>query len=322
MPDPVLLASLAGGLLLMAVSGELLVRGALGIGNALSLSPFAAGIFIIGLGTSAPEIFLSVQAAWSGSPGLATGNIVGSNIANILLVAAVPALLFPYRSEGSGQWFALAALVLVTGLWILTTALLPLGPAVGLCFLLMLAGYCGLSFDIWRLDPAQAYPGQPAVLWRALLYAPLGIAGLLVASGLIIASGSDVARALQVPEEWIGLTLLALGTSLPEIGAGLAAAARGRGDLVMGNVLGSCLFNILAAGGIVAFAGPLEVAGLIQTYDHWVLGFSVLLLTGLLAMRARFTRLLGLLLMLIYASYIYGLVNGVNLQAAAGLLAG
>lgn len=320
MPDTMLLAGFAGGLLLMALSGEFLVRGALGIARAASLPPLVAGIFILGLGTSAPEILLSAQAAWSGNPGLATGNVVGSNIANILLVAAVPALFFPYETGGRGQWFALVTLGLVTAAWIVTTAFIPLDPLVGICFLLILCGYAGLSLDLRRRGADETRMEGAPVLWRALIYAPAGMLGLFLASGLIIGSGADLARMFRVPEEWIGLTLLALGTSLPEIGAGLAAAFRGRGELVAGNVLGSCIFNILAAGGIIALSGPVTVAGLLQTYDHWVMAFTVLLFGFLLVTRARFGRLLGLLLMLIYAVYIYGLVNGVNLRAAAHLV--
>lgn len=329
MPDPILLISLFGGLLLMALAGDLLVRGALGLGRALGVSPLVAGVFIVGFGTSAPEMFISANAALNGNPGLAIGNIVGSNIANILMVAAIPALIFTYRSGGAGQGRALAMLLLATGIWIGMTAIMPLEPLMGLCFLLVLIGYTGLSIFAARHDEiagrgshhTDAVTLNPPV-WRAIFYVPLGIAGLLYASSMIIAGGEGVARHFEVPEEWIGLTILALGTSLPEIGAGLAAAFRQRGDVVIGNVLGSNVFNLLGAGGIVALFGPFEVAPMFLRYDHWVMGAAALLFAGLILLRVKMGRLLGVVLLLIYAAYIYGLVTGTNISALVEMVRG
>ncbi len=324
MPEPILLISLFGGLLLMALAGDLLVRGALGLGRAMGVSPLVAGIFIVGFGTSAPEMFISANAALNGNPGLAIGNIVGSNIANLLMVAAIPALFFPYRTGGAGQGRALFMLLLATAIWIGMTAIMPLDPIMGICFLCVLVGYAGFSIFAARHDEiagkgahqADAVMLNPPV-WRAIFYVPLGIAGLLYASRMIITGGEGVARELSVPDEWIGLTILALGTSLPEIGAGLAAAFRQRGDVVAGNILGSNVFNILGAGGIVALFGPFEVAPLFLQYDHWVMGITAVLFAGLVMLRVRMGRLLGVLLLLIYAAYIYGLVTGTNLMALA-----
>lgn len=329
MPDPILLISLFGGLLLMALAGDLLVRGALGLGRALGVSPLVAGVFIVGFGTSAPEVFISANAALNGNPGLAIGNIVGSNIANILMVAAIPALIFTYRPGGAGQGRALAMLLLATGIWIGMTAIMPLEPLMGLCFLLVLIGYTGLSIFAARHDEiagrgshhTDAVTLNPPV-WRAIFYVPLGIAGLLYASSMIISGGEGVARHFEVPEEWIGLTILALGTSLPEIGAGLAAAFRQRGDVVIGNVLGSNVFNLLGAGGIVALFGPFQVAPMFLRYDHWVMGAAVLLLAGLILLRVKMGRLLGVALLLIYAAYIYGLVTGTNISALVEMVRG
>jgi len=328
-PEPILLISLFGGLLLMALAGDLLVRGTLGLGRAMGISPLVAGIFIVGFGTSAPEMFISASAALNGNPGLAIGNIVGSNIANILMVAAIPALLFPYRTGGAGQGRALFLLLLATAIWIGMTAIMPLDPLIGICFLLVLVGYTGYSIFAARHDEiagrgsyhSDAVTLNPPV-WRAILYVPLGIAGLLYASGMIISGGEGVARHLRVPEEWIGLTILALGTSLPEIGAGLAAAFRQRGDVVAGNILGSNVFNLLGAGGVVALFGPFQVAPMFLRYDHWVMAATALVFAVLVMLRVRMGRLLALLLLLIYAVYIYGLVVGTNLMALAQMVTG
>jgi len=320
MPDLILVASLLGGLIFLALGGDLLVRGAVRTGRALGATPLIAGIFIVGLGTSLPEIFVSVNAAFRGSPGLALGNIVGSSIANVFLVLAVPALIFPVMAGGPGQGRALLATLLATALWIGMTAIMPLTPLMGVCFLLVLIGYTGLSlFAARRAEVAgkptgvrgSAADGPP--LWRALIYVPAGVAALVYASSLIVSGADGLARAIGIPEEYIGLTLLAIGTSLPEIGASLAAAFRQRGDVVVGNILGSNIINILGAGGIVAMTGPVTIAPLFHTYDHWVMGFAALVLAILILTGARIGRLLGLLLLLLYAVYLYGLVNGVSL---------
>lgn len=329
MPDPILLASLVGGLLLLALGGDLLVRGAVRAARALGASPLIAGIFIVGFGTSLPEIIVSVNAAFTGSPGLAIGNIVGSSIANVFLVLAIPALIFPVFAGGPGQGRALFATLLATALWIGMTAIMPLTPLMGICFLMVLIGYTGLSLFAARRDEVAGKPtgvrehepeGPP--LWRALIYVPVGIAALVYASTLIVSGADGLARAVGVPQEYIGLTLLAVGTSLPEIGASLAAAARKRGDVLVGNILGSNIINILGAGGIVAMSGTVELARLFHAYDHWVMGFAAIVLAVLILTKAKIGRLLGLLLLLLYAMYIYGLVGGVSLLGLYELLAG
>lgn len=322
MPDPVLIASLLGGLLLLFLGGDFLVRGAVRTGRAMGATPLIAGIFIVALGTSLPEIVVSVSAAFTGSPGLAIGNIVGSSIANVFLVLAVPALIFPMVAGGPGQGRALFAMLLATALWIGMTAIMPLTPLMGICFLLVLIGYTGLSLFSAAKDEAEGKPtgvreheGEGPPLWRALIYIPAGAAALVYASGLIVTGADGLAREIGVPEEYIGLTLLAVGTSLPEIGASMAAAFRQRGDVLVGNILGSNTINILGAGGVVAMAGPIPVASLFQTYDHWVMGLAAFVLAVLILLRARIGRLLALLLILLYAVYIYGLVNGISLLA-------
>lgn len=320
MPDPILIAVLLGGLVLLFLGGDLLVRGAVRTGRAMGASPLIAGIFIVALGTSLPEIIVSVNAAFSGSPGLAVGNIVGSSIANIFLVLAVPALIFPFVAGGPGQGRALFAMLLATGLWIGMTAIMPLTPLMGFFFLMVLIGYTGLSLFSAARDEAAGKPtgvrehgGSGPPLWRALIYIPLGAAALVYASELIVTSADGIARSLRVPEEYIGLTLLAVGTSLPELGASLAAAFRKRADVLVGNIIGSNTINILGAGGIVAMAGPIGIARLFHAYDHWVMAFSALVISLLILIRARIGRLTALLLLLLYAVYIYGLVNGISL---------
>ena len=320
MPDLTLIAALLGGLAIMAFAGDFLVNGAVAVARRFGVSPLIAGIFIVGFGTSAPEMVVSLDAAMGGQPGLALGNIVGSNIANVCLVLGFPALISPFFAGGKGEGRALGAMLLATALWIGLTAIMPLTAGIGFFFILILLGYCGFTLISARkavaagIDPGVAVDDDPHMaLWRALAYIPLGIAGLILGAQLIIAGGVGMAEFYGVPQEWIGLTLLAIGTSMPEIGASVAAALRKRGDVAIGNILGSNVFNILGAGGIISFFGPLDVAPTFRQYDHWAMGLAAAIIALLILTKAKVGRLVGILLLLIYVIYIYGLINGFNI---------
>lgn len=320
MPELSLIAALVGGLVVMALAGNALVSGAVALAQRMGVSPLVAGIFIVGFGTSAPEMIVSLDAALSGSPGLALGNIVGSNIANIFLVLGLPALIAPLVAGGVGEKRALLAMVVAAVAWIVITAVMPLTPLVGMCFLAILIAYSGLTFIAARRavavgkDPGVTEEEDPHLpIALALVYVPVGILGLILGANLVIEGGVGIAKFFSVPEEYIGLTLLAVGTSLPEIGAGLAAAVRRQGEVLIGNVLGSNVFNILGAGGIISLFGPIRTAPTFQQYDHWALGLATLVAVILILTKARIGRLTGILLLLVYAVYIYGLITGLNI---------
>ncbi len=307
----------------MAFAGDFLVNGAVSLARRIGISPLVAGIFIVGFGTSAPEMIVSLDAALNGRAGLAVGNIVGSNIANVFLVLGIPALLGPLVAGGHGQGRALIGMLLATIAWIVMTALMPLDVLIGVLFLSILVGYCGITLMSARkaaakgedpgVDVEDTNAGLP--MWRALIYVPLGVGGLVLGAKLIISGGVGVAEFYHVPQEWIGLTLLAVGTSLPEIGAGIAAVMRKKGDVLFGNVLGSNLFNILGAGGIISMLGPVQVAPIFRQYDHFAMGLAAVMLAIIIMTKARVGRLMGVLLLLIYAVYIYGLINSFNILA-------
>jgi cation:H+ antiporter len=323
LPETPLLAALFGGLVIMAIAGDMLVNGALSIARRAGLSPLFAGLFIVGIGASAPEFFVSVNAAANGQTGLAVGNIVGSNIANVFLVLAIPALLLPFKAGGPGQRRALGVLIVATLIWIGISVVRPMDARVGLFLLLIFIGYCGVTLigglrahargeDHGVRSETRETP-RALALPLAWIFVALGVGGLVLASQLIITGGTGVAQHLNVSQEWIGLTLLAVGTSLPEIGAGIAAAVRRKGDMLVGNVLGSSIFNLLAAGGAAALIGPISVARTFPQYDYWAMGLGVVLLTGMIVTRARVGRLTAVFLLLLYAVYIYGLISGFNL---------
>ncbi|MEM7661758.1 MAG: calcium/sodium antiporter [Pseudomonadota bacterium] len=326
MPELALIVSLIGGLVLLAIAGDLLVTGAVAIGSRLGLSPLVAGIFIVGFGTSAPEMIVALDAARNSHPNLALGNIVGSNIANVLLVLSLPAIIAPIRTGSWGQGTAWIAMALATIAWIAFLSTMGLTSSVAGLFLIALIGYAIFTLiaakaatDAGVDTGVEAAGSSSAGLIKAAGFTLVGIIGLPLGAQLIVDGGVEIAEFYGVPQEFIGLTLLAIGTSLPEIGAGVAAAFRSKTDVLVGNVLGSNIFNILGAGGLVSLFGPLTASPSFNNYDHWAMAIAALLLGMLIFLRLRIGRLAGIAMLLIYTVYIYGLVNGWNIRAAIGV---
>lgn len=327
MPDLALLAALVGGLVILALAGDFLVNGAMDAARRLGISPLIAGILIVGFGTSAPEMVVSLDAAYSGNPGLAIGNIVGSNIANIWFVLAAPALLIPLTARQFGLrrsfWFMLA----VTAVWITWTMHHPLTPLFGLVLLALLVLYTFLM--LWWTSSALRKgvdvgleDGDELKTFTMAASLIVGIVGLPLGAHLIVEGGTGIARTYNVPEEVIGLTLLAIGTSLPELGAGLAAAFRRRADVIIGNVIGSNIFNLAGAGAIIALFGPTDLAPTFPQFDHWFMAAAAITLGLFVIPRNKITRLAALAMGLTYGIYLYGLVNGWNIAGGVESLLG
>ena len=316
MPDLTLLAALVGGLVILAFAGDFLVNGAVALARRIGVSPLVAGILIVGFGTSAPEMVVAVDASSQGQPGIAIGNIVGSNIANVWLVLAVPAFLIPLATQQFGLRRSYWIMIAVTALWIGWTAFLPLTPVFGFILLGSLIIYSILML-VWTsqgirkgIDVGLEDEGESlgtTAMWLNLI---VGLVGLPLGAHLIVEGGVGIARVYAVPEEVIGLTLLAIGTSLPELGAGIAAGLRRRGEVVIGNVIGSNIFNLAGSGAIIAFFGPPELAPTFLQFDHWALAAAAIVLGLFVLSRSRVTRLAALAMLLAYAAYIYGLVHG------------
>jgi cation:H+ antiporter len=260
-----ILLSIAG-LIGLAIGGELLVRGAVGIAQKLGVSTLFTGLVIVGSATSMPEMVASVQASLAGSPGIAWGNIIGSNLANTLLILGLSAMVTPIVLLGIGRRDAVFALGATLLLWVLVIS--QIGSVwVGAAFFAGIVGYI-----VWR----YRYPGGAAAdedvgdsPQNSLVAGGLFVAGLglLVLGGDALVKGAiELATIFEVPQTVIGLTVVAVGTSLPELAASIAAALRGKSALAIGNVVGSNIFNILLIGGatiaIAPVAVPVELAGL------------------------------------------------------------
>lgn len=324
MSDLSLYTALIGGLVILALAGDSLVSGSLALARKLGLSSLVAGILIVGFGTSAPELFVSLSAALDGSPGIALGNIVGSNIANVWLVLAIPAAIIPIATETKGLRQALLLMLLATAAFIAITVYRPLTPMIGVGFLLGLLGYLTLTIITGEAPehPEKDTRQQGMSNFRMWAAITIGIVGLPLGAHLIVEGGVGLARKFEISEYLIGLTLLAVGTSLPELGAAIAAAVRRKADVVVGEILGSNIFNLLGAGGIIALFGPVEVARGFPNYHYWALGLAAITLALFILPRSKISRLAAIAMMLVYAVYIFGLIGGWNISAGIGGLIG
>lgn len=285
-----IILAILGGLGLLVVGGELLVRGAVQVAARAGVSPLLIGLTLVGFGTSTPELVTSVQASLNGSPGIAYGNIVGSNIANLLLILGASALLTPIVVSSTALRRDSAVMLGVTILFAAIAAVEPMGQAVGFMFLAGIALYIVLAFiqershtgdhgaiydkglAVQEVDPAlipRTASKTPMLL--SLLIAVSGL-GLVVAGGHLLVGGAiDLAQSMGISQTVIGLTIVAVGTSLPELVTSLMAALRKETDVAFGNIIGSNIYNVLGIGGATALLAPSNVPVEIVQFDNLVM---------------------------------------------------
>lgn len=291
------------GLAGLFFGGDWLVRGACGIARRLRVPPLVIGLTVVGFGTSAPEMLVSVQAALKGAGGIAIGNVLGSNIANILLILGLAALMGPLaapfaRVRADLAWMTGAALLLVP-LFLDGR----LTRAEGVLLVLAIAVY--LTLALRRRETAETGLDEiVAPLLPALLRTLAGLVLLIVGARLLVDASVGIARAFGVPEAVIGLTIVAVGTSLPELAASVAAALKGERDIAIGNVVGSNIFNVLAILGAAALAAPLAVAPGFLWRDLPVVIAVSLVLCLIMALKGRLGRGSGAALLGGYALYV------------------
>jgi len=303
-----------GGLIILGVSGEATLRGAVGLAKRFDISPAVIGLTVVGFGTSLPELVVCIEAAIGGKPDLAIGNIVGSNIANILLILGVGALIFPLTCDPRSVRRDGLAMMLATGLCVVLAILGEIRPWIGVAMVVVLVTYLGWSYKHDRTardaatelheKEAEDLPEAPKKLSLNLLYIVLGLIGLTWGASLLIDGATGIARDFGVPESIIGLTLIALGTSLPELFATVIAALRHHGDVAVGNVLGSNMFNILGTLGATAAIEPLTFAADIQSIDVWVMLAATAVALPLMVTGWRVSRTEGAFLLCAYMLYV------------------
>ena len=296
-----------GGLIALLGGGELLVRSASNIARRLGMSALVVGVVIVGFGTSMPELVTSVGAALRDAPGIAIGNIVGSNIANILLILALAAIMRPFACSREA--------VLRDGSLVIATAVVfTLAAMTGLItrwmggvFTLALIAYIVWLYLGDRSPEAAAEADEDATarpLALELLYLAIGLALLIGGANFLVDGAIEVARLFAVPEEVIGLTLVAVGTSLPELATSIIAAIRKQSEIALGNVLGSNIYNTIGISGITALVQPIPVSSSMQRFDLPVMIAVSIGLVVVTATGQRVTRTEGLVLLALYAVYL------------------
>ncbi|SIQ66442.1 cation:H+ antiporter [Shewanella morhuae] len=307
--------SILGGFIILTLGAEALVRGASSIALRLGITPLIIGLTIVAFGTSAPELAVSVKSALAGNSGIALGNVIGSNIANIGLILAITALIRPIQVQSQVVKRDIPLMILASMLFwgLLLDGELSL--IDGVVLLSLLVGYLAFSYisskNSNEEEEIDAGPNNPLL---SVLFIVVGIS-MLVGGGILFVNGAvDLAKTFGVSEVIIGLTIVAIGTSMPELVTSVIAALKGQSDIAIGNVVGSNLFNILGILGVTAIVQPVSALGF-QSIDFIVmLAFAVIILpfawTGL-----RIGRREGTVLLLGYLGYMGYLVNQASTQA-------
>lgn len=290
-----------------------MMRGALSVAHRLKISPLLAGLIIVGFGTSMPELVVSLNAAQAGQPDIAIGNVVGSNIGNILLILGLCAVITPLRVSQVALRRDAVAVVAGSAIFVLIARDV-VSRIDGAALLLLLVIYVTWTYrqDRRSTEPAinvhaaegDALQRVPKSMNVSVVAVVVGLALLIVGAGLLIAGATGLAKSLGASEAVIGLTVVALGTSLPELTVSVTAAIRKQGDIAVGNVLGSNIFNVLGILGLSALWNPLEVSARIMAVDQWIMLGVAGVLWVLLATHRQLGRVEGGALVLAYGVYV------------------
>lgn len=294
------------GLLALVGGGEILVNGSVSLAKSMRLSPMVIGLTIVGFGTSLPELLTSVTAALAGSPGVAIGNVVGSNIANILLILGVAALLSPIAVDRSGFRRDNTVLVLATAAAIGILFMGQTGRIVGLALVTSLGLYL---WYVLRYAEGAKPSGDVEVLvrpgWKSGLFILAGLAATILGAKALVTGAVEIAGRAGMSEAVIGLTLVAVGTSLPELVTSVIAARRNMSDVALGNIVGSNIFNILGILGVTALIAPIPVPAEMVVRDSLVLGAATILMVVNCRTGWKVTRAEGALFLALYAGYVW-----------------
>lgn len=285
MPDYIDFLKLFGGFVYLLMGGELLVRGALGLSKESNIPPVVVGMTVVAMGTSAPELMVSTFSALSGYPGIAIGNVVGSNIANVLLVIGVPVMIYPIACGQDGLLRQTNLMIAVSLMFIVMCVFQPITFWEGVLLVSILFGFLIAATRGSNLipldDPEEEMDrglGLPTSSGSITLFIVLGVIALPAGADLVVEGGVGLATTWGVSEAVIGLSLIALGTSLPELSTTVIAALHKSSDVAIGNVVGSNLFNILAILGITALLTDIPVDAQFLRLDVWVMfGASIML---------------------------------------------
>ncbi len=302
---------LVAGLILLLVSGKFLVESSVIIARQFKIPSSIIGLTIVAFGTSAPELLVSIQAAVLGHPDMAVGNVIGSNISNILLVLGLTTVIFPLvvrRSSIVRDWPVMIVLTLLLFLFLLDNQITRLeGFVLAVLFLLYIVFSVMQSRKRINEDPTNQGKERKSRWWTAILIFLISCAGLAFGASLLVNSAAEMAGYFGISERVISITMVALGTSLPELATSVIAAFKRETEISIGNILGSNIMNIISVLGITSLIKPITTVPEVLTIDMpWMIGSGVILLLFMLpANKGRINRFEGTVMLLGYASYIY-----------------
>ncbi len=297
---------LIAGLALLALAGDGLVRGSVSIAQRLGIPPIVVGLTIVAFGTSAPELIVSLEAALRGAPGLALGNVIGSNITNTTIVLGLPAIIAPLSMAERGVRGSAIFMVAISAFMMMEASDLMIDRWTGFRLVLLLVLYLLFSARTAYLNRqmvVEEIEGAMLGLPAAIAFTVFGAIGLAAGGKLTTEGALGVAEILGLADSAVGLTIVALGTSLPELAASIAAALRRHAGVAVGNIIGSNIFNILGILGITALVVPLDVAPELASVDIWIMFLTSFALLPLAYTTRRIGRLGGVLLTLAYCAY-------------------
>ncbi|MEO1251259.1 MAG: calcium/sodium antiporter [Pseudomonadota bacterium] len=302
------------GLAILLVAGDLLVRGAVALASALKIPTLIISLTIVAFGTSAPELVVTVQAVIIGNDGIALGNIIGSNIANILLVLGLPAIIYPVSTHVPGLRRHAFVMMIATGAF----AIAAYGPGeintrIGwglFASIILYVGYMSVramrgDYNEPVIDEVEEYLAEDKISLKTIAFVAAGLIGLPLGANLLVINGSALAAGLGVREELIGLTIIAFGTSLPELATVVAAAVHKKSDVAIGGIIGSNIFNIFAVGGAAGLAGTAIFEDASRQLDIPVMIASTVLLAAFVFMRTDIARISGGAMAAAYFGFIY-----------------
>ncbi|MEL7489932.1 MAG: calcium/sodium antiporter [Pseudomonadota bacterium] len=315
METEIAIALIILGLAVLLISGDLLVRGAVGLATALRIPALIVSLTIVAFGTSAPELVVTVQAVISDKAGIALGNIVGSNIANIWLVLGFPAIIYPITTHVSGlrrhAVVMLAATSAFAAFAYFRGAIDPMAGAILFGGIVTYVGYMWVRAvsggDDHLLDEVAEYSETSGVSWKTILFLIAGLIGLPLGANLLVNNGAALAANLGVRDELIGLTIIAFGTSLPELATVVAAAFHKKSDVAIGGVVGSNIFNLLAVGGAAGLAGGAVFDPKSLAFDLPVMIAAAIAVSLYIFTRKDIGRLSGLIFAVAYIAFIAAL---------------
>ena len=302
------------GLVILLLAGDALVKGAVNLSLRIGIPALIVSLTVVAFGTSAPELLISIKAAMENVPGIALGNVVGSNTANVLLVLGIPALLAVMHTSECDTRKSYVIMLASSVLFIALAFRGVFDWTAGIVLLVVLAVILGDSMREALAhrragkdaddeeEPEGADPDMP--WWKTVLYLVLGLVGLPLGADLLVDSAVEIATIFGVSDTVIGLTLVALGTSLPELATTVMAALRRQADVALGNVIGSNMFNLLAIIGVASLIAPIPVDPEFLRFDLWVMLGASLLIFPLVFLARDLTRIWGVVLSALYLGYI------------------